>query len=72
VCRNWLTAHGVCLLLRALNARVAHGRTPARRASFDVALFVGLFLEREVSENGETLCNDRIVEISPAEEGASP
>jgi hypothetical protein len=42
------------------------------RASFDVALFFGLFSEREVSENGETRHSGRILEISPAEEGASP
>ena len=41
-------------------------------ALFGVALFYPFPLEPVISENGETRWNGRIIEISPAEEGASP
>ena len=37
-----------------------------------VLRYLPLFPELDLGENGETLCNGRIIEISPAEEGVSP
>jgi hypothetical protein len=42
------------------------GHIPTRSASFDVALFRRVVPEREISENGETVRNGRILGISPA------